>query len=162
MGIPLNVDWQQILLHLFNFIILAGGLWLLLYKPVKNFMEKREAHYKEIDDAANEKLAAAEAEQQKYSGLIEKAQDEAAELKKKAMADADLAAKAHIADAEQEKQRIIDDARRAAQAEKNKVLQETNAQIEEMVSAAVDKLLVPAGSAYDSFDSAESDDSGKE
>ena len=36
------------------------------------------------------------------------------------------------------------------------------AQIEEMVSAAVDKLLVPAGSAYDSFDSAESDDSGKE
>ena len=151
MGIPLNVDWQQILLHLFNFIILAGGLWLLLYKPVKNFMEKREAHYKEIDDAANEKLAAAEAEQQKYSGLIEKAQDEAAELKKKAMADADLAAKAHIADAEQEKQRIIDDARRAAQAEKNKVLLETNAQIEEMVSAAVDKLLVSTESAYDSF-----------
>ncbi len=151
MGIPLNVDWQQILLHLFNFIILAGGLWPLLYKPVKNFMEKREAHYKEIDDAANEKLAAAEAEQQKYSGLIEKAQDEAAELKKKAMADADLAAKAHIADAEQEKQRIIDDARRAAQAEKNKVLQETNAQIEEMVSAAVDKLLVSTESAYDSF-----------
>ena len=151
MGIPLNVDWQQILLHLFNFIILAGGLWLLLYKPVKNFMEKREAHYKEIDDAANEKLAAAEAEQQKYSGLIEKAQDEAAELKKKAMADADLAAKAHIADAEQEKQRIIDDAKRAAQAEKNKVLQETNAQIEEMVSAAVDKLLVSTESAYDSF-----------
>lgn len=151
MGIPLNVDWQQILLHLFNFIILAGGLWLLLYKPVKDFMAKREAHYKEIDSAANEKLAAAEAEQQKYSGLIAKAQDEAAELKKKAMADADLAAKAHIADAEQEKQRIIDDAKRAAQAEKNKVLQETNAQIEELVSAAVDKLLVSSDSAYDSF-----------
>ena len=31
-----------------------------------------------------------------------------------------------------------------------------------MVSAAVDKLLVPVGSAYDSFDSAESDDPGKE
>ena len=42
MGIPLNVDWQQILLHLFNFIILFGGLWLLLYKPVKNFMAKRD------------------------------------------------------------------------------------------------------------------------
>ena len=124
MGIPLNVDWQQILLHLFNFIILAGGLWLLLYKPVKNFMAKREAYYKDMDKAATDKLAAAEAEQQKYSGLVEKAQDEAAELKKKAMADADAAAKAHIAD---------------------------------MVSAAVDKLLVPSGSAYDSFD-----ESGKE
>ena len=88
--------------------------------------------------------------------------NEAAELKKKAMADADAAAKAHLDEAEQEKQRILADAKRAALAEKNKVLQEANAQIEEMVSAAVDKLLVPAGSAYDSFDSAESDDSGKE
>ena len=157
MGIPLNVDWQQILLHLFNFVILAGGLWLLLYKPVKNFMAKREAYYKDMNKAANDRLASAEEEQSKYSGLIEKAQDEAAELKKKAMADAETAAKAHIAEAEQEKQRILDDARRAAQAEKNKVLQEANAQIEEMVSAAVDKLLVPAGSAYDSFE-----DSGKE
>ena len=68
----------------------------------------------------------------------------------------------HLDEAEQEKQRILADAKRAALAEKNKVLQEANAQIEEMVSAAVDKLLVPAGSAYDSFDSAESDDSGKE
>ena len=162
MGIPLNVDWKQILLHLFNFIILFGGLWLPLYKPVKNFMAKREAYYKDMDKAAAEKLAAAENEQQKYSGLIGKAQDEAAELKKKAMADADAAAKAHLDEAEQEKQRILADAKRAALAEKNKGLQEANAQIEEMVSAAVDKLLVPAGSAYDSFDSAESDDSGKE
>ena len=60
MGIPLNVDWQQILLHLFNFIILFGGLWLLLYKPVKNFMAKREAYYKDMDMGAAEKLAAAE------------------------------------------------------------------------------------------------------
>lgn len=157
MGIPLNVDWQQILLHLFNFVILAGGLWLLLYKPVKNFMAKREAYYKDMDKAANDKLAAAEEEQSKYSGLIAKAQDEAAELKKKAMADAEAAAKVHIEEAEHEKQRMIDDARKAAQAEKNKILQEANAQIEEMVSAAVDKLLVPAGSAYDSFD-----DPGKE
>ena len=39
---PLNIDWQQILLHLLNFLILATGLTLLLYKPVKRFMKKRE------------------------------------------------------------------------------------------------------------------------
>ena len=39
MNIPLNIDWQQILLHLLNFVILAGGLYLLLYQPVKAFME---------------------------------------------------------------------------------------------------------------------------
>ena len=30
MNIPLNIDWQQILLHFFNFSILVGGLYLLL------------------------------------------------------------------------------------------------------------------------------------
>lgn len=157
MGIPLNIDWQQILLHLFNFIILAGGLYLLLYKPVKSFMEKREAHYKDMDKAAEDKLSAAKDEQEKYAGLIDKAQEEAAQIKKKAMSDADVAAKAHIAAAEQEKQRILDEAAKAAKAEKAKVLQEANEQIEQMVSLAVDKLLVPVGSAYDSLD-----DSGKE
>ena len=43
MNIPLNIDWQQILLHVLNFVILFGGLYFLLYKPVKNFMAKREA-----------------------------------------------------------------------------------------------------------------------
>ena len=56
MNIPLNIDWQQILLHLLNFVILAGGLYLLLYKPVKAFMEKRQAYYQEQDRQAAEKL----------------------------------------------------------------------------------------------------------
>lgn len=30
MGVPLNIDWQQILLHAFNLIILAGGLYVLV------------------------------------------------------------------------------------------------------------------------------------
>ena len=41
MNIPLNIDWQQILLHLLNFAILAGGLYLLLYKPVKAGISSR-------------------------------------------------------------------------------------------------------------------------
>ena len=41
MNLPLNIDFQQILLHLLNFVILAGGLYLLLYKPVNKFIKKR-------------------------------------------------------------------------------------------------------------------------
>lgn len=52
MNIPLNIDWQQILLHFFNFSILVGGLYLLLFKPVKRFMEKREKHYADMEAAA--------------------------------------------------------------------------------------------------------------
>ena len=60
MNIPLNIDWQQILLHLLNFVILAGGLYLLLYKPVLAFMEKRQSYYREQDRRAAETLADAE------------------------------------------------------------------------------------------------------
>ena len=28
---PLNIDFQQVLLHLFNFVILGGGLYFLLW-----------------------------------------------------------------------------------------------------------------------------------
>ena len=52
MNIPLNIDWQQILLHLFNFVLLAGGLYLLLYRPVKDFMKKREDHYAQMAQEA--------------------------------------------------------------------------------------------------------------
>ena len=60
MNIPLNIDWQQILLHLLNFVILSGGLYLLLYKPVKAFMEKRQQYYQEQDAKAAKTLADAE------------------------------------------------------------------------------------------------------
>lgn len=54
MNIPMNIDWQQILLHLFNFAILAGGLYLLLYRPVKQFIEQREEHYRQMRDEAEQ------------------------------------------------------------------------------------------------------------
>ena len=60
MNIPLNIDIQQICLHLLNVAILTFGLYMLLYKPVKDFMEKREAYYRDMDDQANAKLAEAE------------------------------------------------------------------------------------------------------
>ena len=65
-GVPLNIDWQQILLHLFNFTILFGALYILLYKPVKNFMDGREAHYADMDSKANQALADAESSKASY------------------------------------------------------------------------------------------------
>lgn len=66
MNIPLNIDWQQILLHLMNFVILAGGLYFLLYKPVKAFMDKRAAYYQEqADQAAQTTQAMAERSREK-------------------------------------------------------------------------------------------------
>ena len=63
---PLNIDWQQILLHLLNFVILFAGLWLLLYKPVKKFMHERQAKYEKMDADAQKKSAEAEEKRAEY------------------------------------------------------------------------------------------------
>ena len=49
---PLNINFQQILLHMFNFVILAFGLYMLLYKPVVAFMKKREDHFADLEKQA--------------------------------------------------------------------------------------------------------------
>ena len=49
---PLNIDFQQIFLHLLNFTLLFAILYYLLYKPVKDFMAKREAYYADMDKEA--------------------------------------------------------------------------------------------------------------
>ena len=61
--LPLNIDVQQILLHFFNFAILFVGLYLILYKPVKDFMDNRTAKYnKDKEEAENLLNSAAEKE----------------------------------------------------------------------------------------------------
>ena len=67
---PLNIDWQQILLHLLNFAILAGGLYFLLYKPVKQFMAKREAHYAAREAGVKQLEADAEALKKQYADKL--------------------------------------------------------------------------------------------
>ena len=65
-GVPLNIDWQQILLHLFNFTILFGALYILLYKPVKDFMAKREEHFADMESKTTQALADAESSKASY------------------------------------------------------------------------------------------------
>ncbi len=155
MNIPLNVDWHQILLHLFNFVILFGILYFLLYKPTKDFMQKRADYYKKMDSDANENLEKAKQARQQYEAKLGEAEKEASELKTAAAIKADRAAKKRIEDAKDKGNRIIEDAKKAAEAQKDKILLEANSEIENMVSAAIDKAMastgVNTGNSFDEF-----------
>ena len=63
MQLPLNIDWQQILLHALNLVILVGGLYALLFKPVKKFMEQRAENYQKMKADAEDAKAQAESAQ---------------------------------------------------------------------------------------------------
>ena len=45
---PLNIDFTQVLLHMLNFVILAGALGFLLFKPINKFMADRQKHFEDL------------------------------------------------------------------------------------------------------------------
>lgn len=145
MGLPLNIDWQQILLHMFNFLILVGGLYLLLYKPVKNFMEKRKNYFSEMDEKAKAEKDSAELEKQKYLNKLKNAESEIEKMKTDSMQSAKKIADKYIEDAKLERDQIISNAKTQAETEKEKIFRKANSEIEVMVSEAVDKMLVKDG-----------------
>ena len=67
---PLNINLQQILLHALNFVILFGALYFLLYKPVRDFMDSRKAHYEKMDADAKAALAQAEKTKEDFAAQM--------------------------------------------------------------------------------------------
>lgn len=100
-ALPFGIDWMKILLHLLNFALLAVGLFFLLYKPVKKFMDKRK---EEI-----------ESEIKKGEDL----QKEATELK--------ATYEAKLTEAEEESERIKSEAFDSANNESARIIREANA-----------------------------------
>ena len=152
MSIPLNIDWQQILLHLFNFAILAGGLYLLLYKPVKQFMEQREADYRKAYDAAQ--AAQAQAEQLKADQTARLAQADADLARKRAEAEQELEElrARQIAGAKKEAEAILTKARESARHEREEMISRATKELMEAAASAAEKIALGAdGDPYDQF-----------
>ena len=128
-NIPLNIDWQQILLHFFNFSILVGGLYLLLFKPVKSFMAKREKHYADMESAAQER--------EKSTADLEAAM-------RQREAEFDAALEEKRAAAAKEAESFAQQQRDAARVQADKILSDAKAAAEKILAAQTAK-------AYDSF-----------
>lgn len=138
---PLNINLQQILLHLFNFTLLFGGLYFLLYKPVKSFMDNRSADYESKEKAIEDKMALAKAIEEKYNGMIESAEKDIADKKAEALNSAEKAAEERIAKAKAEEERIIADAKARAEREKKRVIEESREEIIELAAQMAEKVL---------------------
>ena len=121
MNIPLNIDWQQILLHWMNLAILTGGLYFLLYKPVKQFMEKREAHYRNLEEEAAGKLREAEKLKDAYQEKLDGAEEEIRQARQ-----------------------IVAKAKEEAASSREQIIKESQRELRELTVAAVKKLTVKA------------------
>ena len=150
---PLGIDFTQIFLHFLNVIILLVGLYLILYKPVKNFMKTREDHYKEIDEKAMGALAEAEKKNEEFDGKLKELESEISQQKRKASLDiAEMRSNAE-AEAKVAANKIIDDAKKDAENQKQAIIESAKKDITEMVEEATRKVVLSGstGEAYDNF-----------
>ena len=147
---PLNNDFQQVLLHLLNFVILFGALYFLLYGPVKKFMEKREAEYRETDEKTKANLADSESAKAKYEAMLENAELEIEKRRSDAQKDADRSAQAVIDEAKVTADGIIKKARAEAQKEHDELISSAR---KEVAAAAVEMAeKIVSESTLDSYD----------
>ena len=152
-AVPLNIDWQQILLHLLNFVILLAGLYLLLYKPVKAFMKKRQDHYAEMQKNAEEQNAAADRARSEYEGKLAAVDREIEEKRAAAKKELDGYEQMRKNAAEEEAEAILNEAKKKAAEEKRHALRSARREISALVSNATEKLVLKetAQEAYDQF-----------
>ncbi len=151
-GVPLNIDFQQILLHLLNVAILFAILYFLLYKPVKNFIDKRKQEYKDIDDATNSKMKEAEDLKEAYDAKLKQADDEIKTMKSEAAKAMNDRAIASEQKAKEESAQIIARAKSQAESEKRMIIEQAHDQVTDIASEAARKVLFKDSSAaFDSF-----------
>ncbi len=148
---PLNIDWQQILLHMLNFAVLAGGLYFLLYKPVKDFMGKRAQHYRELDEQARRDREEAAALRKNAQERFDAVQEEIAQLRIKAGDEMEAEKQQMIADARADARRILDTAGKTAEQRAKKALADSNDEIRTLALEAVRKMLLSDEDALDNF-----------
>lgn len=144
---PLNIDWQQILLHLFNFIILAAGLSFLLFKPVRKFMAEREEKYKKAAEEHAQKVAETQALEKERQAKIAAFDDELAEREKKELAAAQLRKQHIIDEANEQAKKILDDSRKRAEEERQRYMAKAGEEISAIVVKSAEKLLAAESNA---------------
>lgn len=153
MNVPLNIDWQQILLHLLNFVVLFAILYFLLYNPVKSFMNKRCEYYKNLDDEAKDSLRKAEELKQEYSDKLHSVDDEIEEKRQTAYRTISEKNENSLSQAKKKAEQIVSDAYKKAENERNKILEDARKEIADMAADAAEKIVINSSTsdAYDNF-----------
>ena len=152
MNIPLNIDWQQILLHLFNFTILAGGLYLLLYRPVKEFMQKRDAYYQGINDQAEQLKQQADQLKKDYQQKLSEADSEITQKRADVQKQLEAFRQQQVSQAEKQAQAILQKAKESADREHEQMLSKASKELTDLAVSAAEKIVLKdQGDPYDQF-----------
>ena len=139
-GFPLNFDPQQLLLHWLNLVILVGGLYFILYKPVKKFIAKREEHFRELEQRADDKIAQAEQFQTQYSEKLAAADEEIRQARAKAQQSAERSAQEQLEQARAQEEQIVAQARAQADRIREQAVHDSQDEIRRLAETAAARI----------------------
>ena len=153
MNLPLNIDLQQILLHLLNFAILFGVLYFFLYNPVKNFIDKREEGYKKQKEDAEKALEEANKKRDEYEDKMVHAEEEISAMKAEAGAKTAEERSRLLEQTKAEAANILENAKKRGEMEHDKIVAEAQKEIADIVTTAAEKIVLSADVAksYEEF-----------
>lgn len=138
---PLNIDFLQILLHMLNFVILAGGLTFLLFNPVSRFLEQRREQFAEAEKRNRESAEENERLREEYEQKLRDADREISDKKKMVEKEWADISEQYIIEAKEKASAIILAAEQEAEDRKEHILESAQAEIGELVVTATQKLL---------------------
>lgn len=132
----------QIGLQLFNGIILAILLTYILYKPVKEFLQKRTERIQTSRDEAEKTMAKAKDLIAEYEAKLENIEQERLRILEKAQEEAHAQKTIIMAETKGEADKLKQQAIERIEADKKRLHQESRLQIIELSSLIAEKYLV--------------------
>jgi len=134
-----GIDWRLLLINAVNFGILMAALWYFLYKPVMAMLEERRKRVaKGVADAQEAARALSEIEASRAAALS-KAGKEADKLLDEARAAAQLKEREIIARGEAQAQRSLEDASKQAAELKTQALEESKREVAALIVLGIEK-----------------------
>lgn len=146
----LGLDLRLVLAYAVNILILFVFLRLILYKPVKKFMQERQLRFAAQQEDIAAQQAQAQALKDEYDELLTKAHDEGENIIRESRMQANQRAETILTDAREQATEIVERSRREV-AEERRVAKQ--AMHDEIANLAIDistKILEREVSAEDS------------
>ena len=149
---PLNIDWQQILLHMFNVTILFFALYFILFSPIKKFIAKREQHFKDETKKGEDLLAEANEKKSLYEEKLSKANDEAEKEKELIIKEAEEIRAKYLNEAKAEAENIIESAKAKAKIEHDRIIDDAKDEIATIATDMAEKIILKStADSYEKF-----------
>ena len=123
-----------------NLAILTGGLYFLLYQPVKTFLAKREEYYRDLDRQAQDKLARAEQLQADYQKKLDGAEEEIHQARAKAQQSLQQSVQEQLDQAQAQAQLIVTRAHADAERTREQALYDSQQDIRRLAETAAKRL----------------------